>query len=348
MLTLVFVVLLALAFDFINGFHDAANSIATVVSTRVLIPRLAVLWAAFFNFIAFLVFSTHVAGNIAKGVDAHVVTLPLVAARAARRDRLGPAHVVVGPADVVVARAARRAGGRGDGGARIQAGSFVAGLHALDLPFFGKTALFIVRVADPRRRPRLRLHGARDGALRHALAARRSTGTSARLQLVSAALYSLGHGGNDAQKTMGIIVMALVEHRRASPAGTTEHPTGIPFWVVLACHAAMGARHAHRRLAHRQDDGHEDHQAPAGRRLLRRDGGRDDAVHGDGASASRSRRRTPSRARSSASGSVRKLSAVRWGVAGRIVWAWVLTVPGAALIAGLAELALTGLGLDPR
>src|ERR1019366_3918201 len=80
MITLVFVVALALCFDFINGFHDAANSIATVVSTRVLSPRTAVLWAAFFNFVAFLVFSTHVAGNIAKGIDAHVVTVSLVAA----------------------------------------------------------------------------------------------------------------------------------------------------------------------------------------------------------------------------------------------------------------------------
>src|ERR1700676_1452071 len=80
MLTVVLVIALALGFDYINGFHDAANSIATVVSTRVLSPRAAVLWAAFFNFIAFLVFSTHVAGNIAKGVDSHIVTLPLVGA----------------------------------------------------------------------------------------------------------------------------------------------------------------------------------------------------------------------------------------------------------------------------
>src|ERR1700681_2968144 len=79
MLTLVLIVLLALAFDFINGFHDAANSIATVVSTRVLSPRIAVMWAALFNFIAFLFFSTHVAGSIAKGIDPHVVTLELVA-----------------------------------------------------------------------------------------------------------------------------------------------------------------------------------------------------------------------------------------------------------------------------
>src|ERR1017187_3691252 len=76
----ILIVVVALAFDFINGFHDAANSIATVVSTRVLSPRVAVLWAAFFNFVAFLVFSTHVAGNIAKGVDSRIVTLPLVAA----------------------------------------------------------------------------------------------------------------------------------------------------------------------------------------------------------------------------------------------------------------------------
>ncbi len=144
MITLVLVVGLALCFDFINGFHDAANSIATVVSTRVLSPRTAVLWAAFFNFVAFLVFSTHVAGNIAKGIDAHVVTLPLVAAGligAILWDLLtwwlglptSSSHALLGG----LAGAALVARG-------TQTKSLVSAFQALDLSFFGKTALFIV------------------------------------------------------------------------------------------------------------------------------------------------------------------------------------------------------------
>src|ERR1700684_2904738 len=126
------IVVVALGFDFLNGFHDAANSIATVVSTRVLSPRVAVLWAAFFNFVAAFTFSTHVAGNIAKGVDAHVVTLPLVAAAlcgAIVWDLLtwwwglptSSSHALLG----------------GLAGAAI----VKAGVHSLDLAFFGKTAL---------------------------------------------------------------------------------------------------------------------------------------------------------------------------------------------------------------
>src|SRR5690348_6266121 len=141
MLTLVLLVGLALCFDFINGFHDAANSIATVVSTRVLSPRAAVVWAAFFNFIAFVVFGTHVAGNIAKGVDAHVVTLPLVAAGlvgAVLWDLLtwwwglptSSSHALLGglAGAAVVARG-------------MQAGSVIAGFQALDVAFFEKTGL---------------------------------------------------------------------------------------------------------------------------------------------------------------------------------------------------------------
>ena len=105
---LIAMIALALAFDFINGFHDAANSIATVVSTRVLSPRAAVVWAAVFNFIAFKVFETKVAGNIAKGVDPYVRLAHARGRRARRRDRLGPHHVVAGIADLVVARAHRR------------------------------------------------------------------------------------------------------------------------------------------------------------------------------------------------------------------------------------------------
>jgi PiT family inorganic phosphate transporter len=200
MLTLVLIVLLALAFDYINGFHDAANSIATVVSTRVLSPRAAVAWAAAFNFIAFLVFDTHVAGNIAKGVDPKVVTLSLVGAGltgAIVWDLLtwwwglptSSSHALLG----------------GIAGAAI----VKAGFHSLDAKFFGKTALFIV--LSP-------LIGAILGWLTMRLVMlifgrtpqRKVDSTFRKGQLLSAALYSLGHGGNDAQKTMGIIVAALI------------------------------------------------------------------------------------------------------------------------------------------
>src|SRR5512140_486251 len=141
---LAFIILVALIFDFINGFHDSANSIATVVSTRVLSPRAAVVWAAFFNFIAFLVFSTHVAGNIAKGVDPHVVTLGLVGAGlvgAIVWDLItwwwglptSSSHALLGgiAGAAVVSEAMHK-------------GSLLAGFQALDLTFCRKTALFIV------------------------------------------------------------------------------------------------------------------------------------------------------------------------------------------------------------
>src|SRR6476646_2958968 len=135
MLTIVAIVVIALAFDYINGFHDAANSIATVVSTRVLSPRAAVAWAAAFNFIAFLIFSTHVAGNIAKGVDPHIVTLGLVAA--------GLIGAVVW--DLVTWWFGRPTSSShallgGLAGAAVVKGGF----GSLDAAFFEKTALFII------------------------------------------------------------------------------------------------------------------------------------------------------------------------------------------------------------
>jgi PiT family inorganic phosphate transporter len=345
MLTLVLVIALALAFDFINGFHDAANSIATVVSTRVLSPRQAVVWAGFFNFIAFLLFSTHVAGNIAKGVDAHVVTVPLVAAAlvgAVVWDLLtwwwglptSSSHALLGglAGAAVVARG-------------VQAGSVVTGFQALDAPFFEKTGLFIV--LSP-------LLGA---ALGFGLMAavmllfgkwsqRVVDKRFRRLQLVSAALYSLGHGGNDAQKTMGIIVMALVSTGMLA-AGTKEHPTVIPFWVVLACQTAMGLG-----------------TLTGGWRIVRTMGMKITKLQPVGGFCAETAGAATLFMATSLGipvstthtitgaivgvGSVRKLSAVRWGVAGRIVWAWVLTVPGAAAIAAMTELALMWRGLDPR
>ncbi len=324
---------LALAFDFINGFHDAANSIATVVSTRVLTPRQAVLWAAVFNFIAFLVFSTHVAGNIAKGVDPHVVTLGLVAAGlvgAVVWDLFtwwlglptSSSHALLG----------------GLAGAAV----VKAGFGSLDAAFFEKTALFIV--LSP-------FIGALLGfgmmALMMTLFGQRSQRgvdkNFRRFQLVSAALYSLGHGGNDAQKTMGIIVAALVATGNLAPAlkGQTQ---GVPFWVVLACHAAMGLG-----------------TLTGGWRIVRTMGMKITKLQPVGGFCAESAGAITLFMATALGipvstthtitgaiigvGSVRQLSAVRWGVARRIVWAWVLTVPGAAAISALTFIVLRALGV---
>jgi PiT family inorganic phosphate transporter len=330
---LAFIVLLALGFDFINGFHDAANSIATVVSTRVLSPRAAVAWAAFFNFIAFLVFSTHVAGNIAKGVDPHVVTLGLVGA--------GLAGAIVW--DLItwwagLPTSSSHALLGGIAGAAI----CKAGFGALDAPFFEKTALFIV--LSP-------LMGGTLGWLTmkatETLFGRRSQrnidGWFRRLQLVSASLYSLGHGGNDAQKTMGIIVAALVAAVQIAP-GTKEHPAAVPFWVVLACHTAMGfgtlsggwriVKTMGMKITKLQPVGGFCAETSGAATLF--------MATALGIPVSTTHTITGAIV---GVGSTRKMSAVRWGVAGRIVWAWVLTVPGAAAISAAAYYTFKALGV---
>jgi PiT family inorganic phosphate transporter len=334
MTALVIIVALALAFDFINGFHDAANSIATVVSTRVLSPNTAVVWAASFNFIAFLVFSTHVAANIAKGIDPGVVTLGLVGAGlvgAVIWDLLtwwwglptSSSHALLG----------------GLAGAAI----VKAGFRSLDLPFFGKTALFIL--LSP-------LIGGILGftvmkltmALFGGSSPRMVDRTFRRAQLLSAALYSLGHGGNDAQKTMGIIVAALVANHQlvAAPKGASQH---IPLWVVLACHAAMGLG-----------------TLSGGWRIVKTMGMKITKLQPVGGFAAESAGAATLFMATALGipvstthtitgaiigvGTVRKLSAVRWGVARRIASAWVLTVPGAAAIGAVTFLVMKALGVD--
>jgi inorganic phosphate transporter, PiT family len=315
---------LALAFDYINGFHDAANSIATVVSTRVLTPRQAVLWAAVFNFIAFLVFNTHVAGNIAKGVDPHVVTLGLVASGlvgAIVWDLFtwwlglptSSSHALLG----------------GLAGAAV----VKAGVGSLDAPFFEKTALFIV--LSP-------FIGAILGfgmmALMMTLFGQRSQRgvdkNFRRFQLVSAALYSLGHGGNDAQKTMGIIVAALVASGHLVPA-LHGHAQSVPFWVVLACHAAMGLG-----------------TLTGGWRIVRTMGMKITKLQPVGGFCAESAGAITLFMATALGipvstthtitgaiigvGSTQRLSAVRWGVAGNIVWAWIFTIPASAFVAAIA------------
>jgi inorganic phosphate transporter, PiT family len=327
MVGLVLIIALAVGFDYVNGFHDAANSIATVVSTRVLSPRLAVAWAAFFNFVAFLVFSTHVAGNIAKGVDASVVTLPLVAAGligAIVWDLLtwwwglptSSSHALLG----------------GVAGAAV----VKAGFHSLDSAFFIKTGAFIL--ISP-------LLGSLLGFL-IMWTVMKVFGRSPqrqvdrwfrRAQLVSAALYSLGHGGNDAQKTMGIIVAALVATGHIAVAKGKS--PDVPLWVVLLCHAAMAAG-----------------TMSGGWRIVKTMGMKICKLQPVGGfSAETAGAITLFMATSLGIpvstthtitgaivgvGSTRRFSAVRWGVAGRIVWAWVLTVPGAAAISAISYLLL--------
>lgn len=324
MVGLVLIIVLALGFDYVNGFHDAANSIATVVSTRVLSPRAAVAWAAFFNFVAFLVFSTHVAGNIAKGVHADVVTLPLVAAGligAIVWDLLtwwwglptSSSHALLG----------------GVAGAAI----VKAGLGALDSAFFLKTAAFILLspiigsvLGFSIMWVVMRIFGKKPQ--------RKVDRWFRRAQLVSAALYSLGHGGNDAQKTMGIIVAALV----ATGHLTGKNP-GVPLWVVLLCHAAMAAgtmsggwrivRTMGMKICKLQPVGGFSAETAGAITLF--------MATGLGIPVSTTHTITGSIV---GVGSTRRFSAVRWGVAGRIVWAWVLTVPGAAAISAISYLLL--------
>jgi len=331
---LIAIIALALVFDYINGFHDAANSIATVVSTRVLSPRLAVLWAAFFNFIAFVFFEAHVAGNIAKGVHPSVVTLTLVGAGlvgAIIWDLItwwlalptSSSHALLGG----MAGAAMVKAGFGslDAGLYIKAGLFIFISPMMGM-VLGAILMRLMMWAFGRRSP-----SSIDRYFR-------------RGQLLSAALYSIGHGGNDAQKTAGIIAAALIAsgHLHAAPGQAPD----VPLWVVLACHAAMGLG-----------------TLSGGWRIVRTMGMRITKLAPVGGfCAETSGAATLFLATSLGvpvstthtitgaivgAGSQRKFTAVRWGVAGRIVWAWILTVPGAAAISALTYLIAIWLGVPP-
>jgi PiT family inorganic phosphate transporter len=311
------VVAVALVFDFVNGFHDAANSIATVVSTRVLSPRYAVLWAAFFNFIAFLLFSTHVASTIGTGViDPHVIDSAVVFAALAGAiawDLVtwwfgipsSSSHALIGGlAGAAVAKSGTAVLDLG-GLTKIAASIVLSPLLGLVLGFALMVLVFwLFRSFTP-----LRV----DNWFR-------------RGQLLSAALYSLGHGGNDAQKTMGIIAVLLYAN------GFLGAEFYVPLWVVLACHAAMGLG-----------------TLTGGWRIVRTMGLRITKLKPVGGFCAEtggaitlflathlgipvSTTHTITGAIVGV-GSVTSASAVRWGVAGRIVWAWLLTIPCSAAIA---------------
>ncbi|CAO3361078.1 inorganic phosphate transporter [Azospirillum melinis] len=316
------IVLVALAFDFINGLHDAANSIATVVSTRVLSPKLAVLWAAFFNFIAFLFFGLHVATTIGTGLVDPLVMDPAVIL-AALIGAIGwnlitwylglpssSSHALVG----------------GIAGAGIAK----AGFGAIIASGFTKTAVAIVLSPGIGLLLALFLMLVLSWALRRAapFAVDRQF---RHWQLVSAALYSLGHGGNDAQKTMGIIAVLLFSQ---GMLGDTFH---VPFWVIIACQLAMGLG-----------------TMMGGWRIVRTMGSRiTDLKPYQGFCAETAGAITlfgatwlgiPVSTTHTITGAIvgvgsaRRTSAVRWGLAGRIVWAWVLTIPASGIVAWLSYL----------
>jgi len=314
-----FLILLALTFDFLNGFHDSANSIATVVSTRVLSPRHAVLWAAFFNFIAFLFLGLHVANTIGKGIVAvgiidpniifatlvgaclwDIITwyygLPTSSSHALIGGMVGAALVKAGPDALVM-----------NGIIKAITFIFISPTVGLCLGLLiGIAVYWAFRKSTPRNVDHLFRKG----------------------QLFSAALYSLGHGGNDAQKTMGIIAGLLFS------AGLLGDKFYIPFWVVISCQSAiaLGTMFGGWRIV-----------KTMGQKIAK-------LKPVDGFCAETGAAITlfvstmmgiPVSTTHTITGSImgvgslRRMSAVKWGVAGRIVWAWILTIPAAAAISAL-------------
>ncbi|HEY3175125.1 MAG TPA: inorganic phosphate transporter [Candidatus Polarisedimenticolia bacterium] len=327
---LVFAVIVALAFDFINGFHDAANSIATVVSTRVLTPGLAVAWAAFFNFVAAFTFGTAVARTIGKGlidvaiVDNHVILAGLIGAivwdlitwyygipssssHALIGGYAGAAVAKAGVSSIIVS-----------GWTKTVAFIFLSPAIGMVLGFAIMTLINVIcRRATP---------GRVDRWFR-------------RLQLLSAGLYSLGHGTNDAQKTMGIITGLLVANGYLSTFD-------VPYWVILSCHAAIAAGTLF-----------------GGWRIVKTMGQRITKLRPVGGFAAETAGAItligsaiggiPVSTTHTITGAIvgvgatHRLSAVRWGVAGSIVWAWILTIPASAVIAALTYFLVERAGFFP-
>ena len=328
----------ALIFDYINGFHDAANSIATVVSTRVLTPGQAVVWAAFFNFAAAFVVGTAVAKTIGRGlIEPHVVDPNVILAAligAILWDLFtwylglptSSSHALLGGlAGAAIAKAGF--------GALILSGWVLPVIFIVVSPLLGMAIALGLTVGLS-----WLLQGMRPGPLDKAFR---------RLQLVSAGLYSLSHGANDAQKTMGIIVGLLVstQHLFVSQQGwlhlfyvpTAEH---IPLWVeigaysAIACGTALGGWRIVKTMGTRIT-------------RLRPFGGFCAETAGGITVLIASRLGVPVSTTHTITGAIvgvgaaQRLSAVRWGVATRIVWAWILTMPMSAVIAALSYLILS-------
>ncbi len=324
----VLVIGVALVFDYINGFHDAANSIATVVSTRVLSPGKAVVWAAFFNFVAAFVFGTAVAKTIGSGmIDISAVTTSVILAGligAIVWDLItwyyglptSSSHALIGGyAGAGVAKAGTAV--------LIPAGWTKTLIFIVLAPGIGFVLGFLFMVAT--------LWIFRD------FAPSRVDRWFRKLQLVSAAAYSLGHGGNDAQKTMGIIAGALF-------AGGLISEFRIDLWVILSAHAAisLGTLSGGWRIIHTM-----------GSKITRLQpvGGFAAETAGAVSLFTATSMGVPVSTTHTITGAIvgvgatRRLSAVRWGIAGQIVWAWILTIPASAAIAAVTFYLLHAVGM---
>jgi PiT family inorganic phosphate transporter len=315
----ILIVVVALVFDYINGFHDAANSIATVVSTRVLSPGQAVLWAAFFNFAAAFIFGTAVAKTVGSGmIDIAVVTSSVILAGllgAIIWDLItwyyglptSSSHALIGAyAGAAIAKAGQAAL-IPSGWTKILIFIVLAPLIGFVLGFLLMVAIFwVMKPFAPMRVDRY----------------------FRKLQLVSAALYSLGHGANDAQKTMGIIAGALFA------AGYLKEFT-IPFWVEMAAYSAisLGTLSGGWRIIHTMGSKITRLQPVGG--FAAETAGAISIFTATALGVPVSTTHTITGAIIGV-GSTRRLSAVRWGIAGQIVWAWILTIPiSAAIAAGI-------------
>ena len=311
---------IALLFDFLNGLHDAANSIATIVSTRVLRPQYAVFWAAFFNFIAFLFFGLHVATTLGKGIiDPSIVTPHVVFAAL-----MGAIiwNVITWLAGIPSSSSHALVGGLvGAGLAKTGFSAIVwsgllktAGAIFLSPAFGFFLALMLVLAVSwtfVKRTP-----FAVDKTFRH-------------LQFVSASLYSLGHGGNDAQKTMGIIAVLLYSQ------GYLGGEFYVPFWVVIACQSAMalGTLMGGWRIVHTM--GSKITRLNPMQGFCAETGGAMTLFLATMLGIPVSTTHTITGAIVGV-GSTQRASAVRWGVAGNIIWAWILTIPASAFVAAIA------------
>jgi PiT family inorganic phosphate transporter len=321
--TIALVVVVALIFDYINGFHDAANSIATVVSTRVLSPGHAVMWAAFFNFVAAFFFGTGVAKTVGSGmVDLQVVTYAVILA--------GLAGAIIWNLITWYFGLPTSSSHALFGG---YAGAAVAksGFGAIIASGWTKTLVFIVVAPAIGLVVGLTLMTSIFWLFRHSTPMRVDKWFR-RLQLTSAAAFSLMHGANDAQKTMGIITGALV-------AGGYLSTFEVPFWVVMAAHAAIGLG-----------------TLSGGWRIIKTMGSKITKLQPVGGFAAETGAAVAIYVATAMGvgistthtitgaivgvGATRRLSAVRWGVARQIVWAWVLTIPASAAIGMLSYYAI--------
>jgi len=318
-LIMAILVVVALLFDFMNGFHDAANSIALMVSTRLLTPQAAVIWAAFFNFVAFLFFGLHVAMTVGSGIVTpaiidnavifgalcgaitwNVVTwwfgIPSSSSHALVGGLVGAALAKAGWSSIVV-----------QGLAKTSAAIILSPLLGLLLALILSIALlWIFQKANPHPVER----------------------TFNKLQFISSSLYSLGHGGNDAQKTMGIIAVLLYSN------GYLQGEFNVPFWVVIACQCAMG-------LGTLFGGWRIVRTMGLGITRIRPTGGFSAQTSGAVALFLATWLGIPVSTTHTITGAIvgvglsRRVSAVRWGLASRIVWAWMLTIPISGLIAAM-------------